>query len=236
MLYIPINRTVQGGVILSLPWDENVPFWPIWAVPYLLSILWWMASFIWAAWKMDDDRYRAFVAAALAVMLTAYAVYMLYPTYVERPALEGHSWQVELVRSIYSNDRLNNAFPSGHVYTTMLIALFWWDWRPKLRWLWARDRRRRHPVYPVHRPAQPARSDRGHPLGLCRLSLRLVVGKADASSAEGRVTVRRGRSLWLWSAVLVSVLPLGLALILIYSWLPADGATGNLESFRSDRL
>lgn len=45
--------------------------------------------------------------------------------------------------------------------------------------------------------------------------------------------MRRGRSLWLWSAVLISVLPLGLALILIYSWLPADGATGNLESFRS---
>jgi len=137
LLYIPINRTVQGGVILSLPWDAQVPFWPIWAVPYLLSILWWMASFIWAARKMDDIRYRAFVVATLAVMLTAYAVFVLYPTYVERPVPVGHSWQVELIRSIYSNDRLNNAFPSAHAYTTVLIALFWWDWRPKLRWLWA---------------------------------------------------------------------------------------------------
>ena len=73
LLYVPINRTVRGGVILSLPWDSHVPFWPIWAVPYLLSILWWMAAFIWAAWKMDDIRYRAFVAAALVVMLTAWA-------------------------------------------------------------------------------------------------------------------------------------------------------------------
>ena len=137
LLYIPINRTVQGGVILSLPWDAYVPFWPIWAVPYLLSILWWMASFIWAAWKMDDARFRALVVATLAVMLTAYAVFVLYPTYVERPVLVGHSWQIDLVRSIYSNDRLNNAFPSAHVYTTILIALFWWDWRPKSRWLWA---------------------------------------------------------------------------------------------------
>ena len=137
LLYVPINRSVQGGVILSIPWDAYVPFWPIWAVPYLLSILWWMASFIWATWKMDDARYRAFVAAALAVMLTAYAVYILFPTYVERPVLEGHSWQIELVRSIYNNDRLNNAFPSGHTYTTVLILLFWWDWRPRLRWLWA---------------------------------------------------------------------------------------------------
>jgi len=46
--------------------------------------------------------------------------------------------------------------------------------------------------------------------------------------------VRRDRSLWLWSAVLASVLPVALVLILIYSWLPADGATGNLDSFRPD--
>jgi len=137
LLYVPINRTIQGGVVLSLPWDLYVPFLPIWAVPYLLSILWWMASFIWAAWKMDDTRYRAFVVAALAVMLSAYLVYILCPTYVERPVLEGNSWQIDLVRSIYNNDRLNNAFPSGHTYTTVLITLFWWDWQPKLRWLWA---------------------------------------------------------------------------------------------------
>ena len=137
LLYIPINRTVKGGVILTFPWDAQVPFWPIWAVPYLLSILWWMASFIWAARKMDDGRFQAFAVATLAVMLTAYMVFVLYPTYVERPVVVGHSWQADLVRSIYSNDRLNNAFPSAHVYTTVLIALFWWDWRPKLRWLWA---------------------------------------------------------------------------------------------------
>ena len=46
------------------------------------------------------------------------------------------------------------------------------------------------------------------------------------------MTVCRGRSLWVWSAVLFSVFPAAVALILIYSWLPADGATGNLESFR----
>jgi membrane-associated phospholipid phosphatase len=103
----------------------------------MLSIVWWVACFIWAAWKMEDTLYRAFVVAALAVMLSSYAVFILDPTYVERPVLEGDSWQVELVRSIYANDRLNNAFPSGHTYTTVLIFLFWWRWRPRLRWLWA---------------------------------------------------------------------------------------------------
>ena len=34
-------------------------------------------------------------------------------------------------------DRANNAFPSGHTYNTILIALFWWRWRPRQRLLWA---------------------------------------------------------------------------------------------------
>lgn len=136
LLYVPINRTVQGGVILDLPLDAHVPFWPIWAVPYLLSLVFWNGCFVWAAWKMEDGLYRALVAAALVVMLSSYAVYVLFPTYVERPALAGDGWPVALVRLIYNNDRLNNAFPSGHTYHTMLIVFFWWRWQPQLRWLW----------------------------------------------------------------------------------------------------
>jgi len=137
LLYFPINRTVQGGVVLATPWDASIPLWPIWAIPYLLSLFWWVGCFAWAAWKMDDTLYRAFVIGAIAVMLTSYVLYLLYPTYVQRPVLEGGNWQVELVRFIYENDRSNNAFPSGHTYTTVLIVLFWWHWRPRLRWLWA---------------------------------------------------------------------------------------------------
>jgi membrane-associated phospholipid phosphatase len=135
-LYIPINRTIQGGVILDTPWDAYVPFGPIWAIPYLLSLVWWAGCSIWAAWRMPDTRYRAFVTAAITVMLSSYAVYILFPTYVERPVLEGHGWPTEMVRFIYSSDRLNNAFPSGHTYNTVLILFFWWHWKPKLRWLW----------------------------------------------------------------------------------------------------
>ncbi len=137
LLYFPINRTVQGGVVLATPWDASIPLWPIWAIPYLLSLFWWVGCFTWAAWKMDDTLYRAFVIGAIAVMLTSYVLYLLYPTYVQRPVLEGSNWQVDLMRLIYENDRLNNAFPSGHTYNTMLVVLFWWHWRPRLRWLWA---------------------------------------------------------------------------------------------------
>ena len=136
-LYFPINRGMQGGVVLDTPWDAYIPLWPIWAIPYLSSILWWQGCFLWATCKMDDKRYRAFIVGTIAVMLTSYVVYILYPTYVVRPVVQGDTWSAGLIRLIYSNDRLNNAFPSGHTYTTMLIVFFWWDWRPRLRWIWA---------------------------------------------------------------------------------------------------
>lgn len=135
-LYFPINRTVAGGVVLITPLDALVPFWPAWAVPYLLSILWWEGCLVWAALKMPASRYRAFVVSVLVTLLTSYAFYIIYPTYVERPPVEGSGWQFDLIRSIYANDRLNNAFPSSHTYMTMLMVFFWWNWQPKLRWLW----------------------------------------------------------------------------------------------------
>jgi hypothetical protein len=136
LLYVPINRIVQGGVVLSTPWDAFIPFWPIWVLPYLLSLVWWTGCFIWAAWKMDHLLYRAFVISIIAVMLVSYVVYIVYPTYVVRPSLQGEDWLTEVVRLLYASDRVNNAFPSGHTYNTVLITLFWWHWRPGQRWLW----------------------------------------------------------------------------------------------------
>lgn len=135
-LYFPINRAVQGGVVLDTPWDAYIPLWPIWAVPYLLSMVWWVACFVWAACKMDDTLYRAFVIGMAAVMLVSYAIYLLYPTYIVRPLLEGDTWSMALVRLIYSHDRTYNACPSGHTYTTVMICLFWCRWRPRQRHLW----------------------------------------------------------------------------------------------------
>jgi membrane-associated phospholipid phosphatase len=136
-LYLPINRLLSGGIELKIPWDAYVPFWPIWVVPYLGAFAWWAVSVIWAAWKMDDRRYVAFIVATLVTMVAAYATYLLWPTYVTRPVPVGDSWAAGVVRWLYANDELYNAFPSGHVYSTLLIVFFWWDWQPRRRWLWA---------------------------------------------------------------------------------------------------
>ncbi len=136
MLYFPINRVARGGLVLETSWDAHISLRPIWAVPYLLGLAWWMGCLTWAAWNMDANLYRAFIISLTAVSLTSYVIYLAYPTYVERPSLEGDGWPLALMRLIYSNDRAYNAFPSGHTYTTVLIGLFWWRWQPRWRWLW----------------------------------------------------------------------------------------------------
>jgi len=135
-LYFPINRTMQGGWLLITPWDRYVPFWPIWAIPYLASMGWWVVCYIWAYQKMDTRRFQCLVISMIFTLLTSYLVFIFFPTYVERPIVHGNSWQYELIQGVFNNDRVNNAFPSGHTYTTMIILFYWWEWRPRLRWLW----------------------------------------------------------------------------------------------------
>lgn len=135
-LYFPINRTIQGGVVLAIPWDDYFSLWPIWVLPYLLSLVWWTGCFIWAAWKMEDNLYRAFVISLVSVMLASYVVYILYPTYMVRPTLQGNDLWTQVLALLYANDRVNNAFPSGHTYNTVMIALYWSRWYPRQRWLW----------------------------------------------------------------------------------------------------
>jgi membrane-associated phospholipid phosphatase len=80
---------------------------------------------------MDIHLWKSFLISNFAVVLVSYVIYLVYPTYVHRPRLpDRHSWQIELVRIIYCLDRPYNAFPSGHAYNTLLIALFWcrWPW------------------------------------------------------------------------------------------------------------
>jgi membrane-associated phospholipid phosphatase len=136
-LYFPLNRLVQGGVALRIPVLDNlVPLWPVWILPYLLSIVWWTACFLWAAWQMEADLYRALMSGAIAVMFCSYLFYLFFPTYVMRPEVTGSGFFYDIVRLVYGNDRVYNAFPSGHTYNAVLLALFWWRWKPRLRWLW----------------------------------------------------------------------------------------------------
>ena len=135
-LYFPINRLMDGGTIFKTTLDQYIPLWAIWVVPYLLYLPFWMTAFIWAAFKMETRMFKRFFASALAATLIGIAIFLLFPTYIERPVLVGEDWATNLLRFVYGNDDVYNAFPSGHVYLTTVISIFWIEWYPRQRLLW----------------------------------------------------------------------------------------------------
>jgi membrane-associated phospholipid phosphatase len=135
-LYFPLNRFLQGGMEFKTAFDDDVPLWPIWVMPYVLIYGWWVVASFWAVWRMEERLYEAFFIASAFVSVSAMTIFTIFPTYVVRPALSGGDWSTQILNLIYSRDYAYNAFPSGHVYVTTLIALFWSRWFPKWRWLW----------------------------------------------------------------------------------------------------
>lgn len=135
-LYFPLNRKLTGGFNLSTRLDTWIPLWPVWVVPYLLCLPIWAGGFIWAAWKMDDELFRSFVSAYLFVLVSAALLFYFFPTYVKRPTLTTGNWAMRILQMVYQNDGDYNAFPSGHVYQTSLICMFYGHLYPSLSWLW----------------------------------------------------------------------------------------------------
>lgn len=135
-LYFPLNRYLQGGIEFKTPLDEYIPLWSVWVLPYALTCWWWVLAYVWAAWRMEERLYEGFFLASAVMQVSALTIFALFPTYVMRPTLFAEDWSSQLLHWIYTNDHAYNAFPSGHVYITTLIALFWSRWFPKWRWLW----------------------------------------------------------------------------------------------------
>lgn len=129
-LYFPLNQFLTQGYNLKTALDAYIPIVPVFAVPYLLFIPYWIAAFLFAAWKMNDRMFRAFMIGSITAIIIATLTYTLFPTYTDRPTINTGGWSAGLLNLIYSHDKVFNAFPSGHVLYTTLIALFGITWRP----------------------------------------------------------------------------------------------------------
>lgn len=128
-LYLPLNRTLSGGVISRIPLDDVVPLIPVWTIPYVLWLPACLALAFWASWEMPEQLFRAYFFAAIFTISLSMLFFLVYPTYVLRPEITGSDVFSNMLRTVYQNDRLYNAFPSGHVYLAVLTAFFFLCWR-----------------------------------------------------------------------------------------------------------
>ncbi|NTV37084.1 MAG: hypothetical protein HGA53_09030 [Anaerolineaceae bacterium] len=123
------------GVAPMLPVDSLIPTIPIWSVPYVLIFGYWACLYFWATLKLDDPTFHAWaISGIVAFGITAF-IFTFFPTYVNRPVLDGQGWDWDLLRFVYSNDNVYNALPSLHISTTFWLTLFYARWYPRSRWV-----------------------------------------------------------------------------------------------------
>lgn len=135
MIYIPTSNRVAGGIAPKLVIDI-FPVWSVWVLPYVLCYALWLAGIAWVIFKRDDRDFRAFLAACILTFAIGAATFIFFPTYVEPAAIVGNDIFSILLRTIHENWGRYDALPSGHVYITTLLALFYGRWYPRHKFVW----------------------------------------------------------------------------------------------------
>lgn len=118
--YLPINIFSVGrkAHTLFLPGEERLPFLPIFEYLYVLS---YFVGVLLYFTIRDEERLRRLLRAFGLSLAVAYATYLLYPVYFERPHLEVTSLHTWLL-SIEYMDKPYNHFPSLHVTLSWLAV------------------------------------------------------------------------------------------------------------------
>jgi membrane-associated phospholipid phosphatase len=135
MTYIPTSNRLTGGFEPKLPIDI-FPVSAVWVLPYVLCYLLWFVSFLWIIVKLEDRAFRSFVTACMLTFAMGALTFIFFPTYVRPVVIEGSDIFSSVLRIIHENWGRYDAFPSGHVYITTLLALFFGHWYPRYKLLW----------------------------------------------------------------------------------------------------
>jgi membrane-associated phospholipid phosphatase len=118
--YLPINAFSVGRAAhtLFLPGEEELPFLPIFEYLYVLT---YFLPGLLIVTVRDYAVLLRLVRAYGLTLLSAYATYLLFPVYFERPQLEVSSLHTWLLSLEYL-DKPYNHFPSLHVALSWLAV------------------------------------------------------------------------------------------------------------------
>lgn len=120
---------------LTGPVDRLIGFTPAWELVYI-SIYFYM--FVLVAYLHDAALFRRAVLAFCLIQFTCFAIFLLMPVGIERPAaldLQGSflEWGVALN---YTLDQPRNLFPSLHLANAFMVSLLLWHVQPRVG-IWA---------------------------------------------------------------------------------------------------
>ncbi len=133
--YSIATRVLQGGIIPKLPIDI-FPLSVVWVIPYALWYPLIAAAGVWILLKSGERAFRAFAAGFILTCTLGVLTFYLFPTYIIDPKLSGEDPFSKMLRFLQSIDGNYAAFPSAHVYVTVILVLFFNLWFPRYLWLW----------------------------------------------------------------------------------------------------
>jgi hypothetical protein len=127
-VYTTINELPYARTTVVMP--SWVPFWPVFAVPYLLMLL-----FIWVApiTIADTRRFWACLSALACAYLLITPWWIWVPTTLPRSPMPV-GWGSHLYRGIANIDAPNNVMPCAHSMAPMVLAWFVGRDHPTWRW------------------------------------------------------------------------------------------------------
>lgn len=123
-LYLVIARNARGSElnVPAMPWDDRIPLRPEWALVY--GALYGFLIVLPVLVVRDDVLIRRAVRTYLGVWITAYVVFLVYPTVAPRPAaVAGDGFDAWALQFLYDADPPYNCFPSLHVAHAFVSAL-----------------------------------------------------------------------------------------------------------------
>ena len=136
LLYIPVNRLISGGYNLKTDIDSYIPLLPIFVVPYLFGLVFWLYSIVKINISKDEKLIKEFNITFVLASILSVIIYVLIPTFVTRPVVIGNDIFSNILNLIYSNDHVYNAAPSGHTFYTILSFIGLNRLIPSKKYIW----------------------------------------------------------------------------------------------------
>ncbi len=121
LLFGVLNQKGGGRFNFYTPLDSLVPFAPVFSIPYLLLF----PYIAFAGVVLFRTEYASPYYASMAfAMCSAAVVWFLFPSKMARPPVSKKKFFEKIVFKIYEGDSHANAFPSSHVFTSLITTYF----------------------------------------------------------------------------------------------------------------
>lgn len=113
--------------------DSFIPIIPVFVVPYLFATIMFLIIPILFYLKLDWTKTKQYLLTQALANALSFLIYVFYPTSVIREPIAGDDIFSQILNLIYSTDGSSAAFPSGHVFQSIIIAYFLWQYFPKTK-------------------------------------------------------------------------------------------------------